>query len=518
MKESTDRQRAEPGGPSSCRGRIATPRLSFSASELAPSAARHPRSASAWTALRGVAALAVASLVVFDVSSSGAVPPLYTDAPAPKAGSRERPVSMRAFADLARTLSPAVVNIVTTRRGASRLQMPGRPDGAGLGSGFIVRADGLVLTNHHVIRGADAIQVRLTSDSTYEATVAGTFPLLDVALLKFEPAEPLVVAPLGDSRRLEIGEWVIAIGNPFGLSHTVTAGIVSAKGRRDVVPGREANLARFIQTDASINPGNSGGPLIDVDGAVVGINTAINAAGQGIGFAIPIDMVKKVLPQLAEGRVSRSYLGVRFSNVPPEIVARARARNLVEGRRIGRGAFVREVLPEGPAAAAGLAEGDIIVAWGGNELADWEEVSWLAATAGAGQRAVLTVVRGERELQLQVVLGTYPEQEPESAPAPVAPSVPAPDLGVSVGPVPSAAVRRLGLEPGRGVVVTRVAPRSPGAAIGLAVGDVVERVNGELIEGGREDFERKVQAVGRGELLALEVRRGDARIIQAFTR
>jgi|GEM_PF-438074 len=436
----------------------------------------------------------------------------------------DAPVAMGAFASLARRLSPAVVNVHTVRAGgddpSSFFKNPG---GSGLGSGFIVREDGYVLTNFHVVRGAESIRVRLASDSAYPATVVGTFPLLDVALLKFEPDEVLAVAPLGDSNQLAIGEWVVAIGSPFGLDHTVTAGIVSAKGRRDVVPGREQNLARFLQTDASINPGSSGGPLINIRGEVVGINTAINPSGQGIGFAVPINMVKTVLPQLKEGRVLRSFLGVRFSAVPPEVVARARKGSTAQaGRRLHRGAWVREVVAGGPAAKAKLKVGDIILAWNGVPLADWEEVSWLAATTGAGQTVAIVLLRDDGELSVKVVLGAYPE-EPEVTEA-VPPAggkdtkAAAPPLGIEVGAVSKADRRTLKLEPGQGVTVVSVKAGSVVAALGIVAGDVIARVNGELVLGGRRDFHQRVDAVGLGELLALEIRREGSVVVKAYTR
>ncbi|MCC6625064.1 MAG: trypsin-like peptidase domain-containing protein [Deltaproteobacteria bacterium] len=313
----------------------------------------------------------------------------------------DAPVAMSAFSKLARELSPAVVNISTVRkRPAAALPLldPRRMPNEGLGSGFIIHADGYVLTNAHVIADAQAIKVKLANEHEYDARVVATYRPLDVALLAIEPAERLTVAPLGRSTELEIGEWVIAIGNPFGLAHTVTAGIVSAKGRRDIVPSREAMHAGFIQTDASINPGNSGGPLINIRGEVVGINTAINPAGQGIGFAVPIDMIKTILGQLAAGKVERSYLGVRVGEVP-------RTDN---GRRPG--ALVEEVVEGSPAARAGLRRGDVIERWNGKVLDDWHDVPWFASTAGTGATVKLGVRRDDRLVELPVTLAAFPEE------------------------------------------------------------------------------------------------------------
>jgi S1-C subfamily serine protease len=439
--------------------------------------------------------------------------PLWTERPASATAglAPDAPVSMRAFADLARALSPAVVAVHITRAAPS-LPFRGGPEGSGQGSGFIIRGDGLVLTNHHVIRDASDIRVRLIDESEHAARVVGAFPPLDVALLRFDPPSPLPVAPLGDARALDIGEWVVAIGNPFGLGHTVTAGIVSAKGRRDVVPaGREPNMAPFIQTDASINPGNSGGPLINIRGEVVGINTAINAAGQGIGFAVPIDMVKTILPQLARGRVDRSFLGLRFGPVPPEVRA---------GREdLRRGALVREVVAGGPAARAGIAQGDIITRWDGVPLRDWEEMAWLAATAGAGRAVDIGLARGGRELSLRVTLDRFPETDAPTAGAD-APSAAGgvAAVGLTVRALTTAEARAERLAVGVGVVVTAVADGSPAAILGVRAGDVIVTINRREIRGGPAAFDRLVQEVADGELLAFGVKRGDRFLMRAYTR
>lgn len=453
--------------------------------------------------------------------------PLWTEQPTAAALDPDGPVSMRAFADLARVLSPAVVNI-TTGRAVEGVEIPGfrRPEGTGLGSGFIIRTDGLVLTNHHVIKDASNIVVRLANDDEFPARVVGQFPPLDVALLKFEPDGPLAIAPLGDSRRLDIGEWVIAIGNPFGLNHTVTAGIVSAKGRRDVVPSREVNLARFIQTDASINPGNSGGPLINIRGEVVGINTAINPSGQGIGFAVPIDMVKTILPQLAVGKVSRSFLGVRFGAVPPEMVADMRKKAPTDGvgaSRIQRGAWVREVVIGGPAARGGIQAGDIITEWNGQTLTDWDEVGWLASTAGSGKKVRVALLRGERKVELEVTLGDFPEENEARGPTPPTPGATEPEatarpVGLRVKALNVVVAKRLGLRVGEGVVVESVLARSLGAAVGIRAGDIITKINGVTLKGGVVGYQKLVDGVPSGGMLAFELRRGEAMMMKAFAR
>ncbi len=456
--------------------------------------------------------LLLALCLVTSAAHARAEAPLWTEGSALPGLAPDAPVSTRAFADLARALSPAVVAVLVTRPPAPTLPHRGLPEGSGQGSGFIIRADGLVLTNHHVVRDASDIRIRLMDDTEHEARVIGAFAQLDVALLRFDPPAPQPVAPLGDARALDIGEWVIAIGNPFGLGHTVTAGIVSAKGRRDIVPaGREPNMAPFIQTDASINPGNSGGPLINVRGEVVGINTAINAAGQGIGFAVPIDMVKTILPQLARGRVERSFLGLRFGPVPPE----ARA-----GRdELRRGALVRDVVAGGPAARAGVTEGDIITRWDGTPLRHWEEVAWLAATAGAGRAIEIGVTRRGRDLALRVTLDRFPEDDAartSTAAEGAATDVAA--VGLTVRAPTPAEARSAKLATGVGVVVTAVVRATPAAILGLREGDVIVSVNRSEVRGGERGFKSLVEAVPEGELLAFGVKRGDRYFMRAYTR
>ncbi|MEO1272293.1 MAG: trypsin-like peptidase domain-containing protein, partial [Myxococcota bacterium] len=256
-----------------------------------------------------------------------------------------RPISFQA---LVKRANPGVVNIYTRVAMDSRDQlnqympfMPRQREGQSLGTGFIVDAEGLVLTNHHVIQNASQIRVRLWDDREYDAEVVGTDPKTDIALLKVNEAPKLQALPLGDSEALAVGDWVVAIGNALGLTSTVTAGIVSAKGRRrSEVPlgGGEMTYVDFIQTDASINPGNSGGPLLNMRGEVVGINTAISREGQGIGFAIPIGMARAILPQLkSNGKVSRSWLGIYVSKVTAEVAKKA-------GLDTVRGAQVRRIV------------------------------------------------------------------------------------------------------------------------------------------------------------------------------
>jgi Do/DeqQ family serine protease len=426
----------------------------------------------------------------------------------------DAPVSMRAFSRLAKELSPAVVNINVRKNPHPTPSFFGpQGGGSGLGTGFIIHKDGYVLTNNHVVRDTDAIQIKLDNDHVYTGRVVGTYPQLDVALLKFDAKEALTVAPLGDSEGLEIGEWVIAIGNPFGLSHTVTAGIVSAKGRRDIMANGEPMYARFIQTDASINPGNSGGPLINIRGEVVGINTAINAAGQGIGFAVPVNMIKKILPQLATGKVSRSYLGVRVDPVSQDLAAKLRLDRPT-------GALVREVLSGSPAAKAGVHPGDVILTWDDKPIDHWEDLPWLASTTPTGQKVMMVLNRSGKEMRLTAQVAEYPTDIGLAALAPSAPSpggASVADLGMTVAPLDAATRKQLGLGERDGVMVSSVTAGSTAEQLGMRPGDVITQVNYDPVSG-PEAFHQAVARVAAGDILSFTIRRENRYLFKAFTR
>ncbi len=312
------------------------------------------------------------------------------------------------FADLAAKADLAVVFVRTQqsqegRTGRRRIVQEG------LGSAFVYDPDGLILTNHHVIASATDIWVVIGKErDEIEAKVIGRDPPTDVAVLRVD-RKGLPHLPLGDSDATRVGDWVVAIGNPFGLAHTVSAGIVSAKGRTSKdVPGLGDGTGyyNFIQTDASINQGNSGGPLIDTTGRVVGINTAIRARANNIGFAVPINMVKELLPRLVkDGEVKRSAIGIVVAAVADVDLARLG----IAGRD---GALVRRVLPGGPAARAGLAEDDVIVAFDGKPVPGPERLRWEASMAGVGRTVPLEVRRGKRTFNLQVQLGELPPSAP----------------------------------------------------------------------------------------------------------
>ncbi len=271
-----------------------------------------------------------------------------------------------------------------------------------LGSGVIIDRRGDVLTNFHVVKGADEITVRLSSKKEYRGKVVGVDPKTDLAVVRFQPDTELTIATLGNSDTLKVGEWAIAIGNPFGLDQTVTVGVISATGRSDV---GIATYENFIQTDASINPGNSGGPLLNLQGEVIGINTAIVAAGQGIGFAIPINMVKRVVSQLVErGKVVRGWLGVAVQPLTRELAESLGAKGTV-------GAVVASVYPKSPAAEAGLQQGDLILTFDQVPVEDYHHLQRLVAEAEVGKRVVVGVLRKKTPMDVTLRIAELPGED-----------------------------------------------------------------------------------------------------------
>lgn len=315
------------------------------------------------------------------------------------------------FADMVERVRPAVVNIYTRtaipedRRllHPSPSIIPRERVEQSLGSGFIFDRQGRVLTNHHVVDGATEIAVRLLDDRFYTAELIGSDPQTDTAVLQIlEAPEDLPMVELGDSDRLRVGNWVVAIGNPLGLTSTVTAGIASATGRQVLPVGGELRFQDFIQTDASINPGNSGGPLVNREGEVVGIATVVSSAGQGLGFAIPINMVREILDDLVnEGRVERSWLGIYVAQVPPAL------KKELDLTDMG-GALVTDVVEGGPSEQAGILRGDIILGIAGRPVADANELTWRAANLGVGQAVEVLVFRAGAKLRLSLVMGASP--------------------------------------------------------------------------------------------------------------
>ncbi len=428
------------------------------------------------------------------------------------------------FADLAAKIAPSVVNIRTERtaktprmeampgrqgRGLGPQDLPGMDEffrrffgGQGLpmpqqqqralGSGVIVDPEGLVLTNHHVVDGADKIVVRLKDGREIEAKVVGSDPKTDLALVRLKKNGDYPALALGDSDRLRVGDWVLAAGNPFGLENTVTAGIVSAK-ERNIGAGPYDD---FIQTDASINPGNSGGALVDMDGRLVGIPTAIVAHGQGIGFAIPSNLAKNVMAQLKDkGRVVRGWLGVYTQPVSPELADKF-------GVQDGQGALVADVVADSPAAKSGLKRGDVIVSYDNQPVHDPAALARLVGGAEVGHQAALGILREGKAKTLEVKLGELKDEEQNQAAESSRPDS-LDKLGLAVQPLTPELARTLKVKTDHGLVVSQVAPGSPAAEAGLNRGDVLLEA-AQVRLGGVADLEKAWGQAKDGLLLLVQ--------------
>ena len=439
----------------------------------------------------------------------------------------EKSGALPSLSETVKNASPAVVNISTTQKVEKRRSprfgpMPGpspfggddpfeeffrrffpdRPppgQSRSLGSGFIISKDGYIITNNHVVGDAEKITVRLSDKEESEAKLVGSDERTDIALIKIETKHPLPTVPLGKSANLQVGDWVIAIGNPFGLEQTVTAGIVSAKGR---VIGA-GPYDDFIQTDASINPGNSGGPLLNLKGEVIGINSAIFSQGGGnigIGFAIPIDLAKSIVTQLKDtGKVTRGWLGVAIQSVTPEL---AKSFGLEEPK----GALVAEVTKEGPAEKAGVERGDIIIAFNGTTIHDSHELPAIVASTPVGDKAEVTVLRGGKEKTIKVKLGELTDQQAKAEPSKESGE----SWGMTVADITPEIARRFRMESTQqGVVVTEVEPGSSAELAGIQVGDIIEEVNRQQVDS-VEAFNKAMAEAKEKETLLLLARRGNA--------
>jgi serine protease Do len=423
---------------------------------------------------------------------------------------------------VAKAVMPAVVNIASAKtvRGPSGPSAPYFSDPffrfffgpqlaprreRSLGSGVIVTRDGYVVTNNHVIEGADDIRVTLDDRRELRARLIGADPKTDLAVLKL-PGNGYSVVPVGDSNRVEVAEVVLAIGNPFGLSQTVTMGIVSALGRANV---GIADYEDFIQTDAAINPGNSGGALVSAAGALIGINTAIYSQSggyMGIGFAVPVNMARQVMDQLVtRGRVVRGYLGVSVQDLTPPL-----ARGL--GETEARGVIVADVAPDSPAARSGLQRGDIITAVDGAPVTDAGHFRNVVASTPPSKKVRLTVLRGGREQTLEAAIGEAPERP---VPVAAAPERSEP-VGVSVTDVTPDLAKRLGVAATQGVLVTSVQPGGRGADAGLRAGDVILEANGQPVRSAG-DLARVFEQAGSRDVVLL-VDRGGSKAYVALER
>lgn len=482
--------------------------------------------------IKGVVFVALVSLVVglgisgsLDWLAPSRAVNLLGDAGTPAA----HPISgLPDFVNLAKKIKPIVVNISTTQvsEGRGGPQEFGSPFGEedpfndfwrrffggpiprgpqrqrSLGSGFIIDRDGSILTNNHVVENASKIVVKLSDDQEYEAKVIGRDAKTDIAVIKIEAKAGLTAASFGDSDTLEVGEWVVAIGNPFGLDSTVTSGIVSAKGRH-IGQGPYDN---FIQTDASINPGNSGGPLLNLRGEVVGINTAIfsrTGGNIGIGFAIPINLVKELLPQLrGKGKVVRGYLGVLIQKVTPEI-----AESL--GMEKNHGALVANVSKDGPAEKAGVNVGDVILEFDGKEVKDSGDLPIIVARTSVDKKVRMKVLRDKKEVFLNVAVGELKDEEV------VATAPEKGELGLTVQRLTPQMAESLGMERTEGVVVTAVEPASVADESGIRRGDVIVEVDRKPVRS-IDDYKKAVAAARKGRGMLFLVKRGDSTLFLAL--
>jgi len=444
-----------------------------------------------------LSSIATAALVLFLAGNSLAAPP--------------------DFVQLAKDLKPAVVNISTSKTIKQRQpDMPGygpqrdffddfferffqgQPQRerktSSLGSGFIIDKEGHVLTNDHVVNGADEIEIKLSDGRSFPAKIIGSDSKLDLALVKIEGTDNFPVTRLGNSDKLQVGEWVMAIGNPFGLEQTVTAGIVSAKGR---VIGA-GPYDDFIQTDASINPGNSGGPLFNTAGEVVGINTAIVARGQGIGFAIPVNMAREVIDQLKKtGHVTRGWLGVSVQDISDEL-----AESFDLGSK--KGALVATVIEGSPAEKAGLKRGDVILSFDGNPVENLHDLPRLVASTPIDKKVAVVVFRDGKEKTIEVVIGKMDE---EAGGAGTPAKGDDGGLGLTVTGITRELVERYSLEATEGVIVTAINSEGPAADANLRVGDVIIEVDGKDVKS-VQSFRELTGQVKKDKILRLLVQRG----------
>ena len=404
----------------------------------------------------------------------------------------ESPAMPSSFAQLADQLSPSVVNVRVTKvmqTGFQGPQMHGNPFGdqfgdffnrffeqmpkthpsQGAGSGVIISEDGYILSNNHVVEGAKEVSVTLANEKEYPAEIIGLDPKTDLAVLKIEAPKDLPKATLGNSENLKVGDWVVAIGNPFGLNHTVTSGIVSAKGR---VIGA-GPYDDFIQTDASINPGNSGGPLFNLKGEVVGINTAIIPQGQGIGFAIPVNTAKPLIPQLVEhGEITRGYLGVNIQTITADL---AKALEVEEQS----GALVSDVSADSPAEKAGIERGDIIINFAGHDIKDSRDLPAKVAATPVGEEVALTVLRDGKEKQLTVSVG---ELVDDSSLLGKTDGASKGKWGLQLHDLDEKMAEQLRVDAQEGVAIVGVEPGSAAAEAGLRKGDVIVEVNRQAVD------------------------------------
>lgn len=435
--------------------------------------------------------------------------------------------------ELVKRLKPSVVNIHASRKmdaegGNGRNPFEGTPfehffkqfndqmprdrmESQNLGSGFVIDPEGFILTNHHVVDGADKITVRFPDEREFTAKIIGSDSKTDLALIRIETGEKLPVVTLGDSSASEVGAWVMAIGNPFGLDATVTVGIISAKGR---IIG-SGPYDDFIQTDAAINPGNSGGPLFDMQGKVVGINTAIfsrSGGNMGIGFAIPINLAKSVVNQLkTSGHVTRGWLGIGIQTVTPEL---AQALGLKDPK----GALITHVMPGGPGEKAGLKTGDVILKFDGREISRMRELPTMVAATEVGKKATLDVLRDGKHMKMSTTTGEMPPDE-DADQAKTATKADSDRLGMQVESINDRNRQRLGLDPDQsGVVVASLSPNGAALEAGIQRNDVLVELNRMKIDS-VASYEKALEATrDKNTVLVRLIRNGDPLFIAINSR
>ena len=419
-----------------------------------------------------------------------------TDASASAEGLRMLEELQEVITELAEQVKPAVVNVLPANstgklRGSPRERMPNSP---GSGSGVIIDADGHIITNNHVVGDATEVEIRLSDRTKYTAQVIGKDPDTDLALLKVNADRQLPSVQFGDSSTVKVGQWVLAVGNPFGLDRTVTLGVVSGVGRENMNLSRYEN---FIQTDASINPGNSGGPLFNLHGEVIGINTAIINFAQGIGFAIPSNMAKKVMRSLlTRGKVVRGWLGVGIQPLTADLAGKF-------GVEEGEGVLVNEVFENDPADRSGIKPGDVITKVNGAQVDTPNKLSRLIAGIEPGATSEIELVR---DGQRQVVSVSLSERRESPVVASLPSSQPEVKLGLDVQDLTSELAEKFKLKDTTGVLISKVEPGSIANAEGLRVGDLIREVNREEVSSVRE-FSEAISATKGGETILLRVLR-----------
>jgi serine protease Do len=437
-----------------------------------------------------------------------------------QAKSGNAPLAPEGFSNIAEMAGPSVINIRTERtiKGGGQVfryffrspngendpmedlfnRFYGNPQQReykqqSLGSGFIIDKEGYIVTNNHVIEKADKISVIMKNGKNLDAEIVGRDSTTDLALIKIDSGIDLPVLKFGDSERLEVGEWVVAIGNPFGLDHTVTAGVVSAKGR---VIG-SGPYDDFIQTDASINPGNSGGPLLNMAGEVVGINTAIMANGQGIGFAIPVNLAKGIVEQLKNGgEVTRGWIGVMIQDMDEELAR-------YYGAEAVKGALVADVVSGDPADVAGIKAKDIIIKVDGQPLKNSHDLTRLIAALPVGETVKITVLRNGKPKNFKVKIA---KREDEKIASENIKSQPPDELGLRVSELTPEISRRLNMPQTEGIIVTGIMPQSKGAEAGFKIGDVIKEINNKSVKT-TNDLKAAVKAAKPGESIRMLIMR-----------